>query len=428
MRKIFSQAILSVLLALLATTPAGATEFWVDGLHGNDANDGLTVATAKKTIQGGLSLATSAGDVVNVLPAEYNSPFFVMADGVTVRGIGEVVVTAGDSDTNNHSDVVIQDLSFRNNNAGLRFSGATTSGNLVENCRFSQCTKGVRGVSGAIFKVRNCLFAHCERGISMEGTASNVLEKNTFFGNETGVFIHANTVVRDSAFVQNTLGVNSIEDFPLQVHFSNFFGNTTDVDNGTTIVDGNFDDPLFIDAASDVFFVKAGSPLLDQGEFDMRIGAFGQGFHTSNDVTKDEPAQAGTVWGGWIDFNGDALTASSLVELNDQDEVILKDGVASAAIYSPVFDTGSAFTVISSVDFAAFEDTFPAPGSRKIIDAVQNTPRREVRIRTHKAAEGTFSQDPSVTPPSFSAVDKHVKLERRAQFVQMELVLRSDGD
>ncbi|MCH8148899.1 MAG: hypothetical protein IH987_13120, partial [Planctomycetes bacterium] len=138
--------------------------------------------------------------------------------------------------------------------------------------------------------------------------------------------------------------------------------------------------------------------------------------------------ELGATMIGITDFNGDALTASSLVELNDQDEVILKDGVASAAIYSPVFDTGSAFTVISSVDFAAFEDTFPAAGSRKIIDAVQNTPRREVRIRTHKAAEGTFSQDPSVTPPSFSAVDKHVKFERRAQFVQMELVLRSDGD
>ncbi|MCH8148900.1 MAG: right-handed parallel beta-helix repeat-containing protein, partial [Planctomycetes bacterium] len=279
---------------LLATTPAGATEFWVDGLDGSDANDGLTVATAKKTIQGGLSLATSAGDVVNVLPAEYNSPFFVMADGVTVRGIGEVVVTAGNSDTNNHSDVVIQDLTFRNNNAGLAISGATTRGNLVENCRFIQCNSGIRGFTGAIFKVRNCLFAHCEIGITT-GVSSYVFEKNTFFDNELGISTGANTVVRDSAFVQNTRGVDNFVGTALLVHFSNFFGNTTDVTGVTTIVDGNFDDPLFIDAASDVFFVKAGSPLLDHGEFDMRIGAFGQGFHTSNDVTKDEPAQAPVV-------------------------------------------------------------------------------------------------------------------------------------
>ena len=79
-------------------------------------------------------------------------------------------------------------------------------------------------------------------------------------------------------------------------------------------------------------------------------------------------------------------------------------------------------------DPAAFEDATPTAGSRELIDAVQATPRREVRIRTQKAAAGTFSQDPSVTPPSFSAVDKHVKFERRAQFVQMELVLRNDGD
>lgn len=177
-----------------------------------------------------------------------------------------------------------------------------------------------------------------------------------------------------------------------------------------------------------MYYVRAGSPLLDQGQDGGRIGAFGQGFHTSKNVSKDEPTQAATAWGGWIDSNGDALTASSLVELNDQDEVLLKDSVTSAAIYSPVFDTGSAFTVISSVGFAAFKDTTPVAGSRELIDAVQATPRREVRIRTHKAAEGTFSQDPSVTPPSFSSVDKHVKFERRAQFVQMELVLRNDGD
>ena len=193
---------------------------------------------------------------------------------------------------------------------------------------------------------------------------SSVFENNTFFDNETGVVASPNAVVRNSAFVQNTVAVAKTSNPVLQVRFCNFFGNTNDFTGSVTIVDGNFDDPLFIDSGNDVYFVKAGSPLVDQGEFGRRIGAFGQGFHTSKIVSKDEPTQAASAWGGWIDSNGDALTASSLVELNDQDEVLLKDGVTSAAIYSPVFDTGSAFTVISSVDFAAFEDATPVADSR----------------------------------------------------------------
>ena len=84
--------------------------------------------------------------------------------------------------------------------------------------------------------------------------------------------------------------------------------------------------------------------------------------------------------------------------------------------------------MIRSADFAVYEDTTPAPGLRKTIDAVKPTPRREVRIRTQTHAEGTFSQDPGITPPSFEEVDKQVPFEKRARYVQMELVLRNDGD
>jgi hypothetical protein len=242
-------------------------------------------------------------------------------------------------------------------------------------------------------------------------------------------------IVKDSAFFGNA----NPENVGNYSHCS-FYGPTGACPPGPNNICGQ--DPLFVDAGDpfdpdnnpghDVFYLKAGSPLLNGGEHGGVIGAFGQGFHTSKDVTKDEPPQeeppASSPWRDWIDQNGDALGASGLVEFNESNEVLLKEGVTSAALYSPVFDTGSAFTVIRSVDFAGFEDTAPLPGSREIIDAVQSTPRREIRIRTHTAAEGTFSQDPGITPPSFGSVDKRVKLRKRAQFVQMELVLRKDGD
>ena len=117
MRQIFSQAILSVFLVLLATTSAGATDFWVDGLDGNDASDGLTVATAKRTIQVAVDLATTPGDVVNILSGEYLAGFALDApqSGITIRGVGEAVIRLGASSVTNVSGALtrIEAITFR---------------------------------------------------------------------------------------------------------------------------------------------------------------------------------------------------------------------------------------------------------------------------------------------------------------------------
>jgi len=91
-------------LLLLLGSPVGAAEIWVDVNHGNDAADGLTAATALRTLQKATTLAT-AGSIVHIQPGIYretlqpihsgtaNNPIIYQAeqpDSVIIRG-AEVV-------------------------------------------------------------------------------------------------------------------------------------------------------------------------------------------------------------------------------------------------------------------------------------------------------------------------------------------------
>ena len=73
-----------------ATTGA---EYYVSAATGNDANDGLSVATAKATVNAAMLAATNAGDTVCILAGRYAWPqYYAQKDGVphwlNVVGIG----------------------------------------------------------------------------------------------------------------------------------------------------------------------------------------------------------------------------------------------------------------------------------------------------------------------------------------------------
>src|SRR6185369_8189115 len=55
----------------------GGATFHVDGVNGNDGNDGLTQPTAKKTLAAGgtLAAAASTGSTIVVWPATYTEGF-----------------------------------------------------------------------------------------------------------------------------------------------------------------------------------------------------------------------------------------------------------------------------------------------------------------------------------------------------------------
>ena len=79
--------------------------YYVSGQNGNDASAGTSVATAKKTIDSGLSLCSSDGDILIIGPGTYrevltNGDFSGMG-GTTPGNEGKVI---GDPDASHFTD------------------------------------------------------------------------------------------------------------------------------------------------------------------------------------------------------------------------------------------------------------------------------------------------------------------------------------
>ena len=61
-----------VVMAVVASATLPAAEYFADAVNGNDANDGLTEATAKLSLKAALALANT-GDTVTLLPGDYTN-------------------------------------------------------------------------------------------------------------------------------------------------------------------------------------------------------------------------------------------------------------------------------------------------------------------------------------------------------------------
>ena len=82
---------------LVSYLPTEFVSYFVDGVYGNDANDGLTPETAFATIQHGID-ATENDDSVLVSPTVYFENIDFTGKAITVRGIGGVPVIDGTDD------------------------------------------------------------------------------------------------------------------------------------------------------------------------------------------------------------------------------------------------------------------------------------------------------------------------------------------
>ena len=71
------------LVAVAMALSLQATEYFADAVNCDDAADGLTAQTAKKTAQAAVDLAASNGDIVTLLPGDY-------ATGSTAQTAGGV--------------------------------------------------------------------------------------------------------------------------------------------------------------------------------------------------------------------------------------------------------------------------------------------------------------------------------------------------
>ncbi|MEM7306683.1 MAG: hypothetical protein AAF682_08435 [Planctomycetota bacterium] len=189
-------------LALLCGTAQAQTTFFVDVQSGNDANTGLTPATAFQTIPQALSVASTnpaVVDTINVAPGFYPGGIFVNFN-VKLEGRPEATIngtTAGfgifvDSQTAEISaETQVKNFTFLGDPGsdqeviGVLLSGPRAMSPRVENNRFQDCYYGIVLAQG--------LFP----GALAEGVSRPLLRYNEMVGPEilgknpesTGIFL-----------------------------------------------------------------------------------------------------------------------------------------------------------------------------------------------------------------------------------------------
>ncbi len=66
------KVLMAIGFAVAVAMGAAAAEYFADAINGNDANDGLTEATAKLSLKEAIALADT-GDIVTLLPGDYSN-------------------------------------------------------------------------------------------------------------------------------------------------------------------------------------------------------------------------------------------------------------------------------------------------------------------------------------------------------------------
>jgi hypothetical protein len=205
-----SALVLVILLALVATPAFGAT-YYVRGTTGSDSNDGLSSATAFKSIKQAAKLVRS-GDTVRVGAGTYT-------DDILVNGVqqstqpAKFVVEYGDA-------IVAAQWKIVNSNyveiTGFEFQGAASRflvwkgsyGGLLKDCEFSAGDQGLLVKSGSL-TIDDCQirdFTH--DGIQVDGEARLLVKDSTISGcQEAGVEIRKVAYVKfDNCTVSDQVG------------------------------------------------------------------------------------------------------------------------------------------------------------------------------------------------------------------------------
>ena len=79
--RIFLRRLPSLLALLLLTSFVSAQNHYYVAINGNNTNDGLSLASAKATINGALT-AAAAGDVIHVTPGTYTEKVNINKQGI----------------------------------------------------------------------------------------------------------------------------------------------------------------------------------------------------------------------------------------------------------------------------------------------------------------------------------------------------------
>ena len=313
------------------------SDIFVSKFGGNDSNDGLTLATAKKTIAAGIAI-TGASDEMFIHPGIYNENFTNTGlSNYNVTGVGKVILDGKNliniCFTNNDSTAYkIKNLEIKN----YKIKGIENRASAIltlENLIINNCTIGIFGSSTSDILASYVTIYDCARGINIESSSSGLLNQCTIYNCQEGIRSETSTS-NSLTFINNILSQN---DIAIRVD---------DVAN-IVLLDGNiYDVP-----SGALFGLKTDATLTEYSTFAAWKTATGQDALSQEtdplfanpdrgifSVLPGSPAESGSLIGEYIGsrrtevgwYNAEIFQSGAFLESNDPD--VFTSGVTPGGI------------------------------------------------------------------------------------------------
>lgn len=427
-----------------------STTYYVDGSHGDDANNGQSWALAKATL-GGAESARSTGDPVFVAPGLYVEQITLTKSGAwtsSQRHAAHVYSSGAACFTvSGNIDVVISGFSltvpYGGNYAPCVYAAAIVSPNAltVDDCVCASLGNngyGIRGggltplvVTNSVIRLAASVATNIRNII--DGTAYCRISGNTLIGGVTthsssrGIYMSAAAGYGDYEIYDNivlspaarpyveivnvaanlVLNYNryfqAIDGFRLLSIYGTTYTTLAAAQGAGYEANGSEGDPSWADADRYAYFLPLDSALLTAGSDGGRVGAC-TGAQTYSGGAED--------WSGWTGTNSTYV---------DQ-QWTLDDGQASGTVLSPVIDLGSV-QQITGLSLLAVQ-TFPT----NVVDTSNAGASPEyltVEIRGQAVSFLTGDGVPAWQEVNYNAEDDTPLIAGR--YCQVRLTLRSDG-
>jgi hypothetical protein len=212
-KKLYSKITLAILCAFFSTTTIFATNYYVDGVNGNNANSGLSTSLAKRTIQAAANL-TNPSDVVYIMNGTYTYTVYndLYILNITRSGTAGNEITyrayPGHTPKLQHSMtptlqvwgailidasyIVIDGLEIEGNNAAITYAQAYQAWQDYENgirdwVYLSKCNSGGvsfgKNVDVHHITVRNCVIHDAGSGVGGGRCDYVTIENNLIYNN-----------------------------------------------------------------------------------------------------------------------------------------------------------------------------------------------------------------------------------------------------
>jgi len=419
-------------------------DFYVDGSHGDDGDNGSSWALAKASI-GGAITAASNDDTITVAPGLYNESVIVNK-ALTIQAAQRLTSIIHNS--GNTRPVTLQLATGGIALAGLRimqtyasatqsilYDATTISGtNTVTDCYLGSLFTTANRYGSVHVQRTDLIGCVVDVSLTDSGRALTLRDESTVTGcTVAATSTHGTSrVIRlgaggDYAITDNVFVLSSNNPYliatsapnTLLLDYDRYYpaidANHEFTIDGTTYTslaaaqaagyenNGSEGDPEFADTARKAFFIPKGSALLTAGSSGGRVGAW----------TGAQTFSAGAnAWSAW--------TGTNCTYVGDQ--WTLDDGQASGTVLSPVIDLGAAYDVTG----LAFDGTQTFPTN--IVDTTNAGASPEYQTVEIRGQAASFASGDGT--PAWQEVNLNAEASPALggwRYVQARVTLRSDG-